>query len=117
MPRQKSFSNMALDELVAKRDQIEKAIAQKVIDERKELEMRLAALAGYYAEGDVGRRGPGRPRGSVKVRNGGHPLAGRKVAIKYRGPNGETWSGRGLAPRWLAALEAKGKKRDKFLVS
>ena len=39
------------------------------------------------------------------------------VAAKYRGPNGETWSGRGRAPMWLAALEAEGRQRSEFLVS
>lgn len=32
------------------------------------------------------------------------------VAAKYRGPNGETWSGRGRQPRWL------GDDREKFLI-
>ena len=39
------------------------------------------------------------------------------VAAKYRGPNGETWSGRGRAPKWLATLEAQGRKRAQFLIS
>lgn len=26
------------------------------------------------------------------------------VPILYRGPNGETWSGRGLMPRWISTL-------------
>jgi DNA-binding protein H-NS len=38
------------------------------------------------------------------------------VAAKFRGPNGETWSGRGLTPRWLAALLAQGKTKDEFAV-
>lgn len=38
------------------------------------------------------------------------------VAAKYRGPNGETWSGRGLMPRWLAALVAQGKTREEFVI-
>lgn len=38
------------------------------------------------------------------------------VAAKFRGPNGETWSGRGLTPRWLAALLAQGKTKDDFAV-
>lgn len=41
---------------------------------------------------------------------------GTKVAAKYRGPNGETWSGRGLMPRWLAALVKQGRKKDDFAV-
>lgn len=42
--------------------------------------------------------------------------AGTAVAAKYRGPNGETWSGRGLMPRWLAGLISQGQTRDEFLI-
>lgn len=35
---------------------------------------------------------------------------------KYRGPNGETWSGRGLMPRWLAALVAQGATKESFAI-
>ena len=38
------------------------------------------------------------------------------VAAKYRGPNGETWSGRGLTPRWLTALVAQGKTKEEFAI-
>ena len=35
------------------------------------------------------------------------PHPGRVLAIKYRGPNGETWTGRGLMPRWVThAMES-----------
>ncbi|HMX23356.1 MAG TPA: H-NS histone family protein [Accumulibacter sp.] len=45
------------------------------------------------------------------------PIPVRKaVAIKYRGPNGESWSGRGKAPNWLISLEANGQHRNTFLV-
>lgn len=41
----------------------------------------------------------------------------KPVAAKYRNAaTGETWSGRGKAPKWLAALEATGKRREEFLV-
>jgi DNA-binding protein H-NS len=39
------------------------------------------------------------------------------VAPKYRGPNGETWSGRGLTPRWLSAQIAEGKNKQDFAVN
>jgi DNA-binding protein H-NS len=39
------------------------------------------------------------------------------VAPKYRGPNGETWSGRGLTPKWLAALIAQGQSKESFAVN
>jgi DNA-binding protein H-NS len=35
---------------------------------------------------------------------------------KYRGPNGEEWSGRGHTPKWLTALEATGRSRDEFRI-
>lgn len=38
------------------------------------------------------------------------------VAAKYRGPNGETWSGRGLKPRWLTALLAEGRQKEEFVI-
>lgn len=41
---------------------------------------------------------------------------GIRVAAKYRGPNGETWSGRGLMPRWLAALIEEGRKKEDFAI-
>lgn len=40
----------------------------------------------------------------------------RGVPVKFRGPNGEAWSGRGRAPAWLAALEGQGVSREKFRV-
>ncbi|MBI2745595.1 MAG: H-NS histone family protein [Burkholderiales bacterium] len=40
----------------------------------------------------------------------------KTVAAKYRGPKGETWSGRGSMPRWMAALIAKGRKREEFAI-
>ncbi len=44
------------------------------------------------------------------------PIAGRPVAAKYRGPKGETWSGRGSMPKWLAALVDKGKSKEDFAI-
>lgn len=38
--------------------------------------------------------------------------SGGKVAAKYRDPiSGKTWTGRGLAPKWLA-----GKNKDDYLI-
>ncbi len=57
---------------------------------------------------------------SVKAIKGGKPKAvkARKpVAAKYRNAEtNEAWSGRGKPPKWLAALEAEGRKREEFLV-
>jgi DNA-binding protein H-NS len=51
----------------------------------------------------------GRPR---KAASGAPKLA----AAKYRGPHGETWSGRGLTPRWLSALIAQGRTKQEFAI-
>jgi DNA-binding protein H-NS len=41
---------------------------------------------------------------------------GKKVAAKFRSPDGEEWSGRGRPPAWLTALEAQGKKKQDFAI-
>jgi DNA-binding protein H-NS len=39
------------------------------------------------------------------------------VAAKYRNPStGESWSGRGRSPKWLAEAQAKGRSREEFRV-
>ena len=43
-------------------------------------------------------------------------FAGTAVAAKFIGPNGESWSGRGLMPRWLSALVAQGQAKENFAV-
>lgn len=48
--------------------------------------------------------------------SGSRHHSGGKVAVKYRGPHGEEWSGRGKVPTWLAALEAAGRNREEFRV-
>ena len=42
-----------------------------------------------------------------------------KVAPKYRNPENpkETWSGRGMQPRWLAEQVKRGKSATDFLIS
>ena len=69
---------------------------------------------------------PGKGRGKAKaakttaktksaVKTGKKKTVGT-VAAKFRGPNGEAWSGRGLMPRWLAALVAQGRKKEDFAI-
>jgi DNA-binding protein H-NS len=41
---------------------------------------------------------------------------GGSVRVKYRGPEGEEWSGRGRAPGWLKNLEATGHNRDEYVI-
>ncbi len=51
--------------------------------------------------------------GTAKKAAGGKSV----VAAKYRDPaTGGTWSGRGQAPKWLAAYVAAGRSREEFLI-
>jgi DNA-binding protein H-NS len=86
---------------------LRKQVEDTLVSQRSTLERQLAALGGSIASigGKVARGG----RGSA--------LKGKKVAPKYRGPDGETWAGRGAMPRWLkAATKGTGKKIENFLI-
>lgn len=49
--------------------------------------------------------------------SGGGRAPGSKVAAKYRNSaTGESWSGRGLQPKWLKAALASGRKIEEFTV-
>ena len=97
-----NLSRMDVQALIDLRKQIEDTL----VSQRSTLERQLAALGGSIASigGKVARGG----RGSA--------LKGKKVAPKYRGPDGETWAGRGATPRWLKAAIKEGKKLESFLI-
>jgi DNA-binding protein H-NS len=71
-----------------------------------------AEEAGMTLEAVIPRLAPSPHRTGRK----GRKDAGGTLAPKYRGPDGAEWTGRGRPPRWLAALEATGRKRDEFLM-
>jgi DNA-binding protein H-NS len=55
--------------------------------------------------------------GAQRTRSRAKKAAGGKLAAKYRNAaTGETWSGRGRTPTWLAQAEAAGQKRESFAV-
>jgi DNA-binding protein H-NS len=95
-----NLKSLSAYDLIDLRKRIDAVLSAKVATERKALEASLQRLEG--AAGKAGRR-------SV--------LAGKKVAPKYRGPGGETWTGRGLKPKWLTAALADGKKIEDFLIA
>ena len=78
---------------------------------------KFAKAEGYTLEELFGMSGNRGAKAAAKPSS----RAGRKlgkVAPKYRNPANpkETWTGRGKHPRWMAALIAKGKKADDFLI-
>ncbi len=38
-------------------------------------------------------------------------LKGRKLPVKFKGPNGETWAGRGRLPHWM-----QGQDKEQFRI-
>jgi len=53
---------------------------------------------------------------AVRKAANGKPAAKQKVAAKFRDETGNTWSGRGLQPRWLKAAIGSGKKLEDFAI-
>lgn len=96
-------------ELLAQREALDKQI-----EELRQAELRLAIeqVRQLIAEWRL----TAEDCGFKSVAASGPKKAKSAVAAKYRGPNGETWSGRGRAPTWLAALEAEGRQRSEFLI-
>jgi DNA-binding protein H-NS len=126
MPRQSGLklNAMSMPELLKLRERIQAALASKIEQEQRELQHQIDQLSALDLTGG-GSRGAVRrgraPRVSARSRRGdgrAHPLKGRSVAPKYRDPENpsQTWAGRGRAPRWLAAYEQQGRKRDEFLI-
>ena len=120
MPKQPvQLDKMALFELVQLRDEVLAAVKGRIQTERRTLQAKLAEIDNL----ESGAR-PATPARTTAVQNEKHhaqngkqhPAQGKKVAAKYRGPNGEAWAGRGLTPRWLAELEGKGESREQYLI-
>ena len=98
-----NLSRMDVHALIDLRKQVEDTL----VSQRSTLERQLAALGGSMAS--IGARvGRGGGRGSA--------LKGKKVAPKYRSPDGETWAGRGATPRWLKTAIKEGRKLESFLI-
>jgi DNA-binding protein H-NS len=58
----------------------------------------------------------------LRARRAGASVQAKKpkkaVAPRYRNPNNpeETWTGRGISPRWVSALQAQGISLEKLLI-
>jgi DNA-binding protein H-NS len=97
------FRSMSTDELWALHERVASELTQRIVTEKATLEDRLRMLrsSDQAANPDRSRR----------------PYP--KVLPKYRNPKnpGETWSGRGKRPRWLAKRLGAGSKLDDFLIN
>jgi DNA-binding protein H-NS len=100
--KKQNLAGMDFQGLMDLREEVESALSGY----RSTLEEQIASIGGSVAS--LGGRIVRGMRGSV--------LKGRKVAAKYRSPDGETWAGRGAKPRWLVAAIKEGKKLEDFAI-
>ena len=121
---QEALDAMGVPELTALIDAAERKRREKAEGAKRDLlaefEARAAELGTTLQDllpsvtpATTGRR---RRRAKDKGEEGGGD-GRRKPAAKYKGPNGEAWSGRGRTPRWLQALEAEGRDRREFIAA
>jgi DNA-binding protein H-NS len=100
----------SLQELLAQKEALEKEIESTRRQARSEAVAKVRAMMAEHGLtlADL----------SIKAAsNKPAARAGAKVAAKYRdAATGDTWSGRGLQPRWLRAALASGRKISDFLV-
>jgi DNA-binding protein H-NS len=99
--KKQNLAGLDFQGLMDLRNQVDEALTGY----RSTLERQLAALGSSV----------GSLAGKI-ARGGWSAMKGRKVAPKYRGPDGETWAGRGATPRWLKAAIKEGKKAEDFLI-
>lgn len=98
----------SLPELMAQKEALEKRIADARRTERAEAIQQIKTLMDQYGltVADLSVKG-----------NAGRTRKGSKVPAKYRNPaSGDSWSGRGLQPKWLKAALASGGKLSDFAV-
>jgi len=100
------FATLTPQELLTIRDLAEKQRQNTLVEAKaavvEEMKGKLSAL-GLTLNDVVPARKPRKSKTSVSV--------------KYRSPDGETWSGRGHAPLWLRQLELQGHSREEYAVS
>ncbi len=102
-PKKSSLTTLSNAALCKLRDEIAALLNSRAKDLRRELDQ---LTGGAVANGGEGIGGE-----SVSK------AKGKKIAPKYRGPDGDTWTGRGMKPRWLAAQIKEGKKLEEFLIA
>ena len=101
-----------LKELLERRAEIEREIETARRTERAEAIAKVKALMSEYDLSIPDLSSRVTPKSS-----GGGPRAGTKVPAKFRNQaTGDSWSGRGLQPKWLKAALASGRKIEDFAV-
>ena len=114
-----------MSNLVEIQQQIEKLQKQATQIKAKEFHKTVVEIREKMSAFGITLKDLQSPAGAkVKVtgpRKAGKPTVkkaagGSTVAAKYKGPEGQSWSGRGLTPRWLKILLDGGKTKEDFLI-
>ena len=102
-PKKEALASLSNEALCKLRDEIVALLNSRAEELRKELNQLTAG--GLIAEREAyGRKYVRRKKAY-------------KLFPKYRGPDGSTWCGRGLKPRWLVKEIKEGKKPEDFLIA
>ncbi|MBP8144079.1 H-NS histone family protein [Pseudorhodoferax sp.] len=96
-----------LQELMAQRSALDKQIEETQARDRGAAVAKVKSLMAEY----------GLTLADLNGRAKGAPKAPSRVAPKYRNnATGETWTGRGLKPKWLQAALNGGAKLEDFII-
>ncbi|MDO5610683.1 MAG: H-NS histone family protein [Pseudomonadota bacterium] len=112
-----NLNNKELADLIKEAQKRKRVLAKrKPINQVRGAVNKIVRGSGYTFEELFGAAkskaaAPGRPRKAAKKVS--------RVEPKYADPanGGQTWSGRGKRPRWLAAYVDQGRNLDEFLIS
>lgn len=99
-----------LQDLLAQRAEIEKKIADVQREERSQAINKVRQMMAEFGltAADIAGK-------ATAVRSAGTGKPTGKVAAKYRNAQtGDSWTGRGLQPKWLKAALADGAKLEDF---
>jgi DNA-binding protein H-NS len=100
----------SLKDLLERKAALDKEIDSTRRDERANAISKVKALMDDYGLTAADIAAKPAPRASSAAKGG-------KVAAKYRNKaTGESWSGRGLQPKWLKAALAAGRQLSEFSV-
>ena len=101
-----------LQELLAQKAELERKIQETQRNERQGAIDKVRALMAEFGLSVEDLGGKATSTGRKKASGDGT----RKAAVKYRDAAGNTWSGRGLQPRWLKEALGSGKSLADFAV-
>jgi len=96
---------------------VNELLAQKAAIEQQIAEAQRAERAGAVAKVRALMAEHGLTVADLSTKLTAAKRSGAKVAPKYRNAaTGDTWSGRGLQPKWLKQALASGKKISDFAI-